>query len=70
MELELSAISLSSTLDGYNSRVSYLKGDIKSLSDIQVWDSDDGDLEDVQDIIKHLRHAASSSKGKGKQRAR
>jgi hypothetical protein len=70
MELELSAISLSSTLDGYNSRIGYLKCDIKSLSDIQVWDSDDGDLEDVQDIIKHLRRAASSSKSKGKQRAR
>ncbi|KAF8182283.1 P-loop containing nucleoside triphosphate hydrolase protein [Pholiota molesta] len=70
MELELSAISLSSTLDGYNSRIGYLKCDIKSLSDIQVWDSDDGDLEDVQDIIKHLRRAASTSKSKGKQRAR
>ncbi|KAF9485758.1 ATP-dependent DNA helicase [Pholiota conissans] len=69
-ELELSAISLSSTLDGYNSRIRCIKDDIKKLSDVQVWDSDDGDLEDVQDIIKYLRRAASSKKNKGKRTAR
>jgi len=69
VEQELSAISLSSTLDGYTCRVSSIKDDIKSLFHNGVWDSKDGDLEDVQDLIACLRRClTSNSRGKGKQR--
>ncbi len=70
MELELSALSLSSTLEGYTRRVSSIKDDIKSLFHNGVWDSKDDDLEDVQEVIASLRRRLpSSSKGKGKYRS-
>lgn len=70
VELELSALSLSSTLDGYTCRVSSIKDDIKSLFHNGVWDSRDNDLEDVQEVIASLRRCLPSrSKGKGKQRS-
>lgn len=70
VELELSALSLSSTLEGYTGRVSSIKDDIKSLFHNGVWDSKDDDLEDVQDVIASLRRCLpSSSKGKGKLRS-
>ncbi|KJA23232.1 hypothetical protein HYPSUDRAFT_40046 [Hypholoma sublateritium FD-334 SS-4] len=70
VELELSALSLSSTLDGYTCRVSSIKDDIKSLFHNGVWDSKDDDVQDVQEVIASLRRCLPSrSKGKGKQRS-
>lgn len=65
-KLELTAISLSSTLEGYTSRISSIKGDIKSLREPELWDSKEDDLEDVQEIIACLRGCLPTRKGKGK----
>jgi hypothetical protein len=60
-ELEQSAISLCSTLEGYDSRVDAIRGDIKALSNLKRWDKDDDDFEDSQDILHCLRECSKMS---------
>jgi hypothetical protein len=60
-ELEQIAISLSSTLEGYNIRVGAIRDDIKALSDLKRWDKDDDEFEDPQDIIRCLRECSRTS---------
>ena len=60
-ELEQSAISLSSTLEGYNSRVGAIRDDVKALANLKRWDKDDDDFGDSQDIICCLRECSKSS---------
>jgi len=60
-ELEQTALSLSSTLEGYNSRVDAIRNDIKALSNLERWDKGDDDFEDSQDIIHWLRGCSKSS---------
>lgn len=54
-KLELSAISLSSTAEGYGQRINTMKGDIEAISQLERWDSDDRDFEDSQEAIQILR---------------
>ncbi|PPQ73318.1 hypothetical protein CVT26_015341 [Gymnopilus dilepis] len=66
-ELEFTAISLSSTLDGYKARIASIREDAKALSNLSSWDSSKSDFEDSQEIIASLRrHASSPRKGKGR----
>lgn len=60
-ELEQSAISLSSTLEGYDSRVDAIRGDVKALSNLKRWDKDNDDFEDSQDILHCLRECSKIS---------
>ena len=70
-ELEQCAISLSSTLEGYNNRVDAIRGDIKALSDLKRWDKDDDNFEDSQDIVHCLRESSKmSSRRRDKKQAR
>lgn len=70
MELENSAISLSSTKDGYTTRVDSMRDEIKtSMKDLRLWDCDGGDQEDLQEIIDCLRQCSSSPSRKGKPKA-
>ncbi|KAF5317530.1 hypothetical protein D9619_013196 [Psilocybe cf. subviscida] len=66
MELENSAISLSSTKNGYVTRVDGMRDEIKtSMKDLRLWDCDGGDQEDLQEIIDCLRQCSSSPSRKG-----
>ena len=66
-ELEFTAISLSSTLDGYKARIASIREDAKALLNLSSWDSSKSDFEDSQEIIASLRrHASSPRKGKGR----
>ncbi|KDR82966.1 hypothetical protein GALMADRAFT_220967 [Galerina marginata CBS 339.88] len=67
-ELEASVISLSSTLEGYNSKIETQCDDISSLSDLSVWDSSDPNFEDFQEVITALRRRSSARKGKERAR--
>ncbi|KIM40904.1 hypothetical protein M413DRAFT_155638 [Hebeloma cylindrosporum] len=70
-ELEESAISMSSTLEGYDSRIDVIRGDIKALSNLKRWDKGDDDFEDSQEIVQSLRESSKiSSKRRDKKQAR
>lgn len=62
-ELELSVISLSSTAEGYKERINTMKDDISQL---ERWDGNDGDFEDLQEIIQILRRCCIPKNGKGR----
>ncbi|KAF9525495.1 P-loop containing nucleoside triphosphate hydrolase protein [Crepidotus variabilis] len=55
--IESNALLLSSTLQGYLDRIESRKEDIKALSKLEMWDSDDGkeDFEESQEIVQILR---------------
>ncbi|KAF8155773.1 P-loop containing nucleoside triphosphate hydrolase protein [Crassisporium funariophilum] len=69
-DLELSAISLSSTSEGYNERILTMKEDIRSIASLNLWDIDDADFEDSQDIIQSLRRYCVSPPKKRTRHAR
>ncbi|CAA7263963.1 unnamed protein product [Cyclocybe aegerita] len=74
VELEQSAILYCSTLDGYNTRISSIRDDIRGMSKLHRWDKDDGDFEESQEIIQILRvkalpPSARPASRKGKERA-
>jgi len=54
-ELELAAISLSSTAEGYGQRINSMNDDIEAISQLERWDCDDRDFEDSQEIVQILR---------------
>ena len=54
-ELELSAILLSSTAEGYGQRISTVKDDIQAISRSEQWDGNARDFEDSQEVIQILR---------------
>ncbi|KAF4617418.1 hypothetical protein D9613_006191 [Agrocybe pediades] len=64
-DLEQTAISLSSTENGYNVRVQAIRGDIGGLTELHLWDSGKGVFEDRQEIVDMLRRYAKSALKKG-----
>ena len=68
MQLESSALLLSSTTNGYKDRVGSIREDITTLSNLNLWDSGRSNFEDAQEIIQYLRQHSLPT-GKGKQRA-
>ena len=62
-ELELSVISLSSTAEGYRERIDTMKDDISQL---ERWDGNDEDFEDLQEVIQILRRCCIPRNGKGR----
>ncbi|KAF8799355.1 ATP-dependent DNA helicase [Phlegmacium glaucopus] len=68
-ELELSAISLSSTTEGYGQRINTMKDDIQAISQLERWDGNDRDFEDSQEVIQILRRCIPTARnGKGRLR--
>ena len=65
IELELLAISLSSTVEGYGQRIHTMKDGIQALSQLERWDGNDRDFEDSQDVIQILRRFCVRN-GKGR----
>ncbi|KAF9560908.1 ATP-dependent DNA helicase [Agrocybe pediades] len=59
-DLEQTAISLSSTENGYNVRVQAIRGDIGGLTELHLWDSGKGVFEDRQEVVDMLRRYAKS----------
>ena len=65
-ELELLAISLSSTADGYGERINTMKDDIEGISQLERWDGDDRDFEDSREVVQILRRRCIPRNGKGR----
>jgi hypothetical protein len=61
--LELSVISLSSTAEGYGEKINTMKDDISQL---ERWDGNDQDFEDLQEVIQMLRRQCIPRNGKGR----
>lgn len=65
VQLESSALLLSSTTNGYKDRIGSIRNDITALSKSNLWDSGHPEFEDAQEIIQYLRqHSLPTGKGK------